>query len=74
MKGLGDELERFLKRVYERTSQENSKYNTANSGGPNPFVFACFHDYLEDLGTTKFLMNTMKSACPEADVRFLSFL
>ena len=62
-----------MKRVYERTSQENSKYNTIKSGEANPFVFACFHDYLEDLGTTKFLMNTMKSAYPEADVRFLSF-
>ena len=71
--GARDELERFLKRVYERTSQENSKYNTVKNGEANPFVFACFHDYLEDLGTTKFLMNTMKSACPEADVRFLSF-
>ena len=43
--GARDELERFLKRVYERTSQENSKYNTIKRGGANPFVFACFHDY-----------------------------
>ena len=39
----------------------------------DPFVFSCFHDYFEDYGTTQFLMNELKSACPEADTRFLSF-
>lgn len=65
------ELECFLRRVYQATSRENQ--NTTALVKENPFVFACFHDYPEDYGTTKFLMNAMKTACPEADVRFLSF-
>ncbi|MGN0953518.1 glutathionylspermidine synthase family protein [Dialister sp.] len=34
----------------------------------HPILFSCFDDYIEDLGTTKFLMNAMKEAVPE-DVR-----
>lgn len=34
----------------------------------HPILFSCFHDYIEDLGTTRFLMNAMKEAVPE-DVR-----
>lgn len=73
-----NELERFLQRVYEGTSLKkyNVYYNNQNANNGNtrePFVFGCFHDYLEDYGTTQFLLHAMKSACPEADVRFLSF-
>ena len=34
----------------------------------HPILFSCFHDYIEDMGTTRFLMNAMKEAVPE-DVR-----
>lgn len=72
------ELDTFLRRIYRVTfckkhsaSYKNHKMITDNE--TEPFVFSCFHDYLEDFGTTQFLKNRMKSACPEADVRFLSF-
>lgn len=29
-----------------------------------PFLFTCFDDYIEDLGTTRFLMNAMKESKP----------
>lgn len=34
----------------------------------HPILFSCFHDYIEDMGTTRFLMNAMKEAVPD-DVR-----
>ena len=73
-----NELKRFLKRVYEGTSRKkysvtNKQHNMMTDNETEPFVFGCFHDYLEDYGTTQFLLQAMKSACPEADVRFLSF-
>mgnify|MGYP000323216547 CR=1 FL=1 len=73
-----NELERFLKRVYEGTSRKkysvtNKHHNMMADNEIEPFVFGCFHDYLEDYGTTQFLLHAMKSACPEADIRFLSF-
>ena len=79
-KACREELRIFLKRMYHAVL--SSKYGRdvyesmrINGGCPSkePFVFSCFHDYFEDYGTTQFLMNELKSACPEADTRFLSF-
>ena len=79
-KACREELRIFLKRMYNAVL--SAKYGRdvyesmiANGGCPSkePFVFSCFHDYFEDYGTTQFLMNELKSACPEADTRFLSF-
>ncbi len=75
-----EELRMFLKRMYH--SVLSAKYGKvqyeamiANDGAlsKEPFVFSCFHDYFEDYGTTQFLMNELKGACPEADTRFVSF-
>lgn len=79
-KACREELRIFLKRMYNAVL--SAKYGRdvyesmiANGGCPSkePFVFSCFHDYFEDYGTTQFLMNELKSACLEADTRFLSF-
>lgn len=79
-KACREELRIFLKRMYNAVL--SAKYGRdvyesmiANGGCPSKeaFVFSCFHDYFEDYGTTQFLMNELKSACPEADTRFISF-
>ena len=51
-----------------------------NDGGfssRNPFIFSCFEDYIEDYGTTLFLMRAMKEGVgtlvPDDDIRFESF-
>lgn len=62
-KGEREKLGAFLKNLYE-VSQNFIK---------GPFVFSCFDDYPEDLGTTKFLMAEMQAMLPNRDIRFLSF-
>ena len=79
-KACREELRIFLKRMYNvvlsaKYGRDVYESMIANGGCPSkePFVFSCFHDYFEDYGTTQFLMNELKSACLEADTRFLSF-
>nr|WP_251425133.1 glutathionylspermidine synthase family protein [Veillonella agrestimuris] len=67
--GAREELRIFLQ--FLQQSIYKNPHRLAHPEGP--FVFSCFHDYEEDYGTTQFLMNEMKSACPTLDVRFLSF-
>ena len=74
------ELHTFLKRMYDAVLSAKYGRNQYKSMLANrerlrkdPFVFSCFHDYFEDYGTTQFLMNELKTACPEADTRFISF-
>ena len=63
--GFGmNELRSFLLDVYLRCcgSLEAADLEA------HPILFSCFHAYIEDYGTTLFLMNAMKEAVPE-DVR-----
>ncbi len=57
-------LRSFLLDVYLRACGSMSREELEN----HPILFSCFHDYIEDYGTTQFLMNAMKEAVPE-DVR-----
>ena len=57
-------LRSFLLDVYLRCCGHMSSRQLEE----HPILFSCFHDYIEDLGTTRFLMNAMKEAVPE-DVR-----
>ena len=61
-----------LSAKYGRNQYESMRANR-ESLPKDPFVFSCFHDYFEDYGTTQFLMRELKTACPEADTRFISF-
>ena len=63
--GFGmSELRSFLLDVYLRCCGNLSAAELEE----HPILFSCFHDYIEDYGTTLFLMNAMKEAVPE-DVR-----
>lgn len=57
-------LRSFLLDVYLRCCGHMSSRQLEE----HPILFSCFHDYIEDLGTTRFLMNAMKEAVPD-DVR-----
>ena len=57
-------LRSFLLDVYLRCCGHMSSRQLEE----HPILFSCFHDYIEDMGTTRFLMNAMKEAVPE-DVR-----
>jgi glutathionylspermidine synthase len=60
--GQTEDLRRLLRQIYEKT-------------GKKPFVFSCFHDYIEDYGTTQFLKSqAMAAAGPSPiETRFVSF-
>ena len=57
-------LRSFLLDVYLRCCGHMSSRQLEE----HPILFSCFHDYIEDLGTTGFLRNAMKEAVPD-DVR-----
>lgn len=57
-------LRSFLLDVYLRCCGHMSSRQLEE----HPILFSCFHDYIEDMGTTRFLMNAMKEAVPD-DVR-----
>lgn len=74
-------LEAFLKRVYDESFQPTANLETGSLVAAKPFVFSCFHDYIEDFGTTKYLMETMCSAVEKTSpivptdesIQFISF-
>lgn len=55
------ELRSYFKRIILATEVMKFKKNGSISTDA-PFVFACFDDYVEDKGTTMYLMNVMKDA------------
>lgn len=62
-------LRSFLLDVYLRCAGTMS----AEELGSHPILFSCFHDYIEDYGTTQFLMNAMKEAVPEDEREHILF-
>lgn len=66
------ELQKFLDRVYSNCQHFNVDL-VSKKFEENVFCFACFADYEEDLATTKFLMNQLKSLHKYDDIRFLDF-
>lgn len=57
-----DNLKGFLKDLFMKIYSIQMNIRTGKINSDNPFVFACFDDYIEDKGNTLFLMNTMKDA------------
>ena len=53
------ELQQWLAQIYWASSPEMN-LATGNFATERPFVFSCFEDYVEDYGTTMFLMTAMK--------------
>lgn len=75
-----EELKDFLKEVFMACYQPTFDMNFGDFSASRPFVFSCFHDYIEDYGTTMFLMNTMEEAVQgekpnytDGSIRFESF-
>lgn len=67
-----DRLRRFLMDIFIRVTGRMS----AAELHEHPFLFSCFHDYIEDYGTTLYLMNTLKKAVDPSvadDIVFESF-
>lgn len=72
--GLRDDLRAYLGGIHDvvMTMASKGRIDSAGSILEQPFVFACFDDYIEDAATTRFLMEEMKAARPHMDARFLS--
>lgn len=72
--GLRDDLRAYLGGIHDvvMTSARQGRIEDTGSILEQPFVFACFDDYIEDAATTRFLMEEMKVARPHMDARFLS--
>ena len=72
--GLRDDLRAYLGGIHDvvMTMASKGRIESAGSILEQPFVFACFDDYIEDAATTRFLMEEMKAARPYMDARFLS--
>jgi hypothetical protein len=72
--GLRDDLRAYLGGIHDvvMTMASKGRIESAGSIFEQPFVFACFDDYIEDAATTRFLMEEMKAARPHMDARFLS--
>ena len=78
--GEMDNLANFLMEIYKRGFYPTVDFMSGDFIAARPFVFSCFDDYIEDYGTTKFLMLTMQEACDkdsickvENSIRFESF-
>ena len=58
-------LKEFLYGIYREFNNNIYLTDGGMSTTQRPFLFTCFDDYLEDYGTTMFLMNAMKEAVHE---------
>ena len=71
-----DHLKNWLADIYWK-SNPAIDLSRGDFTDEHPFIFACFEDYIEDYGTTLFLMNAMKEAVgpmvPDDAIRFESF-
>ena len=74
--GEYEALKNWLGNIYWRSAPAVN-LNNGEFSDERPFIFSCFEDYIEDYGTTKFLMKAMKEAvgglAPEDAIRFESF-
>ena len=74
--GAYEDLKQWLADIYWKTSP-TMDLKTGSFSADRPFVFSCFEDYIEDYGTTLFLMNAMKKGVgnliPDDGIRFESF-
>ena len=74
--GEYDKLCQWLNEIF-LASHPGVSISTGRFHRKHPFLFACFHDYEEDLATTRFLMNAMRqnTMTVEADdaICFTSF-
>ena len=70
-------LKNFLLNIFNSVYHPRIDLASGRFTADHPFVFACFHDYIEDYGTTMFLKNAMEEAIgtlyPEGTVCFVSF-
>ena len=66
-------LTHFLYQLKHKISPAKINLASGNFNNTRPFVFSCFDDYVEDYGTTKYLMDLMKINSPADDVEFVSF-
>ena len=64
-------LQYFLKSIADKTSNLKVNLNTYDFH-KSQFLFSCFHDYIEDYGTTMFLLNALKQVNDDYKVN-LSF-
>lgn len=74
--GEYDKLKTWLNEIF-LASRPGVSISTGRFHRKHPFLFSCFHDYTEDLATTRFLMNAMRqnTMTVEADdaICFVSF-
>ena len=72
-----EELKDWLKYIFDRTYSIEVDLQRGRISTEHPFVFSCFEDYVEDRGTTLFLMQALKDAIgslyPDNMVVFASF-
>ena len=72
-----EELKDWLKYIFDRTYSIEVDLQRGRISAEHPFVFSCFEDYVEDRGTTLFLMQALKEAIgslyPDNMVTFASF-
>ena len=66
-------LTNFLYQIKQQISPPKINLANGNFNSERPFVFSCFEDYIEDFGTTKYLMDLMKINSVANDVEFVSF-
>ena len=78
--GSYNQLKGFLRKVFMACYHPTVNISRGRFTAERPFVFSCFDDYIEDYGTTMFLMNAMKEACAEeqpfyseGSIEFVSF-
>ena len=79
--GEREKLKMFLRKVFHAGFHPTADLSNGRIVAAKPFVFSCFPDYIEDYGTTMYLMNTMKEAVRDESpvvpvddsIRFASF-
>ena len=79
--GEREKLKMFLRKVFHAGFHPTADLSNGRIVAAKPFVFSCFPDYVEDYGTTMYLMNTMKEAVRDESpvvpvddsIRFASF-
>ena len=71
--GAERDLTAFLKNIKQKISPTKINLGLGKFNRARPFVFSCFEDYVEDFGTTNYLMNLLRRESIAGDVEFVSF-
>ncbi|MBO4400782.1 MAG: glutathionylspermidine synthase family protein [Selenomonadaceae bacterium] len=71
--GAENDLADFLKNIKRQISPARINLGGGSFSRERPFVFSCFDDYVEDFGTTNYLMNLLRRDSIAGDVEFVSF-